>query len=380
MADSKSESPVFLYSPELEQVHYPPGVPFRTERPGKTRAMVESLGLLSADQERNFAPATVEEILAFHSPRYIDAMRRAEAGEFTEEFLELGFGGPETPVFRGMIQCGAAACGATLAGARMLLADEANLIFSPAGGFHHAHPEMAAGFCYFNDIVLACQVLAEAGRRVLFLDIDVHHCDGVQDAFYDRSDVMTISMHQDGRTLFPGTGFSDEIGRGEGLGYTANLPLPPGTVDDQFRRAFGEAALPLVEAFAPDAIVLELGMDGLAGDPLAGWRLSNNVLVEAVSDVQALGRPLLVTGGGGYHVDNCVRGWALTWSILNGASSDDDQSFGMGGIMLESADWADGLRDRQLGPQGDEGQTEPAVRAAIEAVREQLFARHGLSS
>ncbi|MHC4868034.1 MAG: arginase family protein, partial [Planctomycetota bacterium] len=157
-----------------------------------------------------------------------------------------------------------------------MLSGSAALTFNPSGGYHHAGPQRASGFCYINDVALACMVLAEAGKRVLYLDVDVHHGDGVAQAFYDRRDIMTISFHEDPRVLFPGTGFADEIGAGEAKGYCVNVPLPIGTYDEVYMKAFEAIALPLITAYDPDVIVLELGADGLLGDPLAHLCLTNN--------------------------------------------------------------------------------------------------------
>ena len=216
----------------------------------------------------------------FHSARYLEELQRAAGGDLTVEGLNMGLGGPDTPVFKDMFEWGAWACGAGLTAADLLLQRKADIAFNLLGGFHHAMAERAAGFCYLNDVVLACLKLAGAGSRVLYLDVDAHHGDGVQSAFYRRNDVMTISLHETGRTLFPWGGFENEIGEGLGLGFNVNVPLPPQTYDEAFLTAFDRVVLPLMEAYAPDVIVLELGMDTLAGDPLTHLRMTNNIVVE----------------------------------------------------------------------------------------------------
>ena len=153
------------------------------------------------------------------------------------------------PIFKDMYDYSAFACGATLTGAKLILSGKVDIAFNPSGGLHHCGPEQAAGFCYMNDVALACTVLAEAKKRVLYLDVDVHYGDGVANAFYDRNDVMTISFHENGRTLFPGTGFEDEIGAGPGKGYCVNVPLPVGTYDHAYMMAFKAIALPLIKNF-----------------------------------------------------------------------------------------------------------------------------------
>ena len=325
-------------------------------------------------------PATREELEWFHTADYLDTIRSAEQGVVSVKSVAAGLGTPDCPVFKGMYDFVALACGATITGARLLAAGDACVAFNPSGGFHHAAAARASGFCYMNDIVLAARVLTSAGKRVAFVDIDVHHGDGVQEAFYDRSDVMTLSMHESGKALFPGTGSEREIGRGAGRGYSINVPLPAGTGDEPYRKAFESVVFPLLSAYDPDVIILELGMDALACDPLAHLRLTNNVHADIIAGIRTLDKPILATGGGGYNVPNTVRGWALCWSVLCGEHSmHDDMSFGMGGVMLENTDWAGGLRDRVLladGGRHDSIRTE--IDRVLDAVRAAVFPMHRL--
>jgi len=371
---------VFLHSDQFEQYHYPPESPFRTERAGMTRRILEPMGLLSGANHSVCAahPASRSAVERFHSSRYLDVMLAAEKGDLDTEGLFMGLGTHECPVFKGMVDYAMLACGHTLAGAEMILAGEAHTAFNPSGGYHHADPEHAAGFCYLNDVALACQRLAAAGKRVVFLDVDVHHGDGVQRAFYGRNDVMTISLHESGETLFPGTGTPDETGDGDGVGYSVNVPFPAGTYNDLYLMVFGQVAMPLIRSFDPDVIVLEVGMDALAGDPMAHLQLTNEALAEVTSMVMGLGKPVLATGGGGYHPRNTARGWALVWSVLCG----DDHAgmeMGLGGVMLESVDWCAGLRDRGLRVEDSVKATvRPVVAAMVEQVQRLVFPHHGL--
>jgi acetoin utilization protein AcuC len=306
-------------------------------------------------------------------------MQATAAGDLDITGLGMGFGQPEVPVFREMYAYAALACGATLRGADLVASGEAHAAFNPSGGYHHAGPEMASGFCYINDVALACLVLAERVDRVLFLDVDAHHGDGVQNAFYDRRDVMTMSFHESGKTLFPGTGFEDEIGTGDGAGYSVNVPLPVGTYDSAFLRAFDAVAVPLVGAFDPDVIVLEAGADGLANDPLAFLSLTNNAYEQVARRVVGFGKPVLATGGGGYHPENTARAWALVWTALCGEESQEEMALGLGGVMLESTDWQAGLRDRELPPGTMQRKiVDPAIDETIAKVRANVFAIHGL--
>ena len=308
-------------------------------------------------------------------------MQRAADGDLTVDGLRMGFGGVDTPVFKNMFECGAWGCGAGLAGAELLLEGRADIAFNLLGGFHHAFSDRASGFCYLNDVVLACMKLADAGKRVLYLDLDAHHGDGVQAAFYGRKDVMTISLHESGKTLFPWGGFEDEIGEGAGRGYNINVPLPAETYDAAFLTALDSVAVPLAEDFEPDALVLELGMDILAGDPLTHLRMTNNVVVEIVERVLKLNCPILVTGGGGYHVENTVRGWALAWRTFCGENEECDFALGMGGVMLANSEWAGGLRDRVLPVSAEQrAAVEPELRSTIRKISEIIFPLHGLKA
>jgi acetoin utilization protein AcuC len=374
----------FIFDDALDDGGYPPNCPFDTARAGMTYRTVSGMGLLDGHDRRVVAPVklTRSELERFHHPRYLDALERGGRGEHDLHALSMGLGTPDCPLFADMFDYVSLAAGGSVTGAKLILSGEATIVFNPSGGFHHAHPARASGFCYVNDVVLACQTLAAAGRRVLFLDVDAHHGDGVQDAFYDRRDVMTVSMHQSGRTLFPGTGFEEELGHGEGYGFNVNLPLPVGTYDAAFLKAFDLGVLPVVRAFDPDVIVLELGMDALAGDPLAHLQLSNNAYADVVQRVRDLGKPILATGGGGYHVENTVRGWALCWSVLCGDQADHDaMSFGMGGVLLETTDWSGGLRDRMLiTDAGRRSGVDVDVDAMLRRIRTLVFPLHGIDA
>jgi len=370
----------FLYSPEMERLGYPPDCPFKTRRPTLTRERLKSFGLLGSEDRFEMAPqpASLNQLQWFHSARYLEELQRAAGGDLTVEGWNMGLGGPDTPVFKDMFQWGAWACGAGLMAADLLLQRKADVVFNLLGGFHHAMAERAAGFCYLNDVVLACLRLAGVGRRVLYLDVDAHHGDGVQSAFYRRDDVLTISLHETGRTLFPWGGFEDEIGEGLGLGFNVNVPLPPKTYDEAYLTAFNRVVLPLTEAYAPDFIVLELGMDTLAGDPLTHLRMTNNIVVEILKPLLQLRRPLLVAGGGGYHVENTVRGWALAWLTCCGEDV-EDFGMGMGGVMLANTEWAGGLRDQVLPVTNEQRQAvEPELRATLNNLTHHVFQFHGI--
>ena len=379
--DSKTSNSVFIYSSEFEKHLYPPEHPFNTVRAKRVRDIVNSMGLLTGSGSREIAPKPAERMVLkkFHTARYLHALKTSAGGHWSPEALQMGIGSPDCPIFKGLYDYAVLAAGGTLKAAKMILKGETDLAFNPSGGYHHAGPELAAGFCYINDVALACIVLAEHGKRVLYVDVDVHHGDGVANAFYDRSDVMTISLHQNPRTLFPGTGFEHEIGIGEGKGYCVNVPLPVGTYDQAYMKAFEAVAVPLMKAYNPDVIVFELGADALAGDPLANLNLTNNTYAEIINHLMNFGKPILATGGGGYNVENTVRAWALAWSIFCGADHGEDIHHAIGGVLLESTEWQGGLRDRELPATDSQRETVmPALNATIENIKSNIFPIHGI--
>ncbi len=376
-----SKPAAFIYSTELEEHSYPPEHPFNTARAKKTREIINSMGLLSAPDRIEVPPIIADRIVLkkFHTARYLHSLQNASKGQWDYEALNMGLGTSDCPVFKGVYEYAILAVGATITGAQLILDGKVDVAFNPSGGFHHAHPERAAGFCYINDVALACMVLAERKLKVLYLDIDVHHGDGVAYAFYDRPDVMTISLHQNPRTLFPGTGFENEIGKGKGLGYCVNIPLPIGTYDQAYMMAVNEAVIPLITAFKPDVFVFELGADALAGDPLANLRLTNNVYHEIIHKLLAFKKPILMTGGGGYNVANTVRAWALAWSTLCGADAELDANMLMGGIMMQTTEWHGGLRDRELPVTSQQRDSVmPALTETINSIKSAIFPIHGL--
>jgi acetoin utilization protein AcuC len=381
MAYKKRKS-AFIYSNEFEKYEYPPYMPFVVKRAEKTYKLVSKLGLLDADNIKTIAPkqASRAELEKFHSPRYLDILHLAAKEKICIIDSLMGIGTLDCPVFRDMYDYSALVCGATLTGTELILSGEADIVFNPSGGFHHAKAAQASGFCYLNDIVLGCINLVEKGRSVLYLDLDAHHGDAVQEAFYDKKEVLTISLHESGETLFPWTGSADEIGAANGLGFTVNIPLPLGIDDKAYLTVFDQVVIPLTKAYDPDVIVLELGMDALAGDPLAHLSLTNNAYAEIISELLRFDKAILATGGGGYDVEKTVRGWALAWEVLSCEEREKaDFSLGMGGIMLQSSEWSGGLRDRTL-PISDQKRRslDAAVKATMEIVIKKVFSYHGI--
>jgi len=378
----KTRKAIFVHSHQLEEYKYPPDCPFKANRAGKVRKILSSMGLLTGSTRCEVAPKAAERTILekFHTSRYLDALQSAAKGNLSVELLQMGIGSQDCPIFSDMYDYSALACGATLTSASLILSGDADLAFNPSGGFHHAGPELAEGFCYINDVALACLTLAEAGKRIFYLDIDVHHGDGIANAFYDRDDVMTVSFHENGKTLFPGTGFENEIGTGNGKGYCVNVPLPTGTYDQVYMEAFKTIAIPLINVYVPDVIVFELGADALAGDPLAHLRLTNNTYANIIYHLLDFNKPILMTGGGGYNISNTIRSWALAWSVLCGADTEkSNATAGMGGVILENVEWQGGLRDRQLSVNNQQhDMIAHEVNNTIKTIKANVFSLHGL--
>jgi acetoin utilization protein AcuC len=266
---------------------------------------------------RQVRPAPHAVLERFHEGPYVDLVERAGA---LESPIPLDAG--DTPSFVGCFEESAR----MVAGARAALdwtLEHGRPAFHPAGGLHHAHPDRASGFCIFNDVALAVAASVDAGLRVAYIDIDAHHGDGVMYGFYDSGRVLDIDFHQDGRTLFPGTGFSTETGRGDGAGMKANLPLPPLAGDEALLPLFDRVVPELLRSFRPDVLIVQHGVDGHIGDRLAQLQYTSGAYAEVDARLLALARELcggrvLVTGGGGYRPDAVARVLARTGLALAG--------------------------------------------------------------
>lgn len=285
--------------------------------------MYETLRDLRAfDHERAalLAPreATRAEIERIHASEYVDAVEEASR----DPALDYGQWGlshfGDTPPFAGMHEASLLTTGATLAGLDEVVAGRLDVSFNGAGGLHHAMRAHASGFCIYNDPAIACGLLADRGMKVAYVDIDAHHGDGVQAAFYDTDQVLTISLHQDGRTLFPGTGAAGERGTGSGVGYSINVALPPFTDDLAYTRAFDAVVPPLLERFAPDILVTQQGIDPHFSDPLTHLQVSTRAREHVVSWLARTPHPWVAMGGGGYSLDAVRRTWAMEYLLMLG--------------------------------------------------------------
>lgn len=271
-------------------------------------------------------PADREELTLFHTAEYVDVVARLSRGEGLREAWRYNFGPGDNPIFPRMDQSEGLKVGAALTAARLLVTGQAQVAFSFGGGLHHALPARASGFCVYNDAAVAIHWLLRQGLRVAYVDVDAHHGDGVQAAFYDTDQVLTISLHETGQTLFPGTGFPGELGVGPGRGYSVNLPLAPYTGDQVYLWALAQVVPPLVHQFAPDVLVTQLGIDSHYRDPLTHLMLTTQGYVAVIQAFKSLADeigPWLALGGGGYAVDVVPRAWTLAYGVMSGQQFPD---------------------------------------------------------
>ncbi|MGI8680604.1 MAG: acetoin utilization protein AcuC [Mycobacteriales bacterium] len=314
----------------LRAYDFGPAHPLTPVRVELTFALADELGVLGADGVTvvGVDPATDHQLERVHTPAYLAAVRRA-GGDARRADLAHGIGTPDVPAFPNMHEAAALVAGASLAAAEAVWAGRSLHAVNLAGGLHHAMPAAASGFCVYNDPAVAIAELLELGaRKIAYVDVDVHHGDGVQAVFYDDPRVLTISLHESGRTLFPGTGFPAEVGGPDAEGGSVNVALPAGTGDAGWLRAFHAVVPPLVRAFGPDVLVSQSGCDSHALDPLAnlmlsvdGQRTSYAALHELAHEVCA-GRWVALGGGGYERVRVVPRAWTHLLAIAGGEPLD----------------------------------------------------------
>ncbi|HII05960.1 MAG TPA: acetoin utilization protein AcuC [Methanotrichaceae archaeon] len=310
---------IYLYcSDRFSGYDFGPHHPLRPIRLTLTYGLMEDYGLLDGDDVRVVEPplASEEDLLSVHTPEYLEAVR----SERPNPLFGLGIG--DNPVFSGIYDASRLVAGGSIDAAKRIVEENCSA-FNFAGGLHHAMPARASGFCVFNDPALAIRVLRRRFDRILYVDIDAHHGDGVQEIFYQDPNVLTISIHESGNYLFPGTGFIDELGEGPGLGYSVNVPMPPNSGDMAYELAFEEIVPPLFEMFRPEAVVAQLGADAHYADPLTDLKMTLSGYERLVSrikelaDLHAEGR-ILALGGGGYNLKVVPLAWAVALQIMKG--------------------------------------------------------------
>ena len=292
---------------------YGPKHPLAIPRVPPMLDLCEALGWIEPEHYIDSPLASFEQLTRFHTPDYITALMRAETAQAVsaEERARHHLGAHGNPIYREVFRRPATGAGGMILAAR-LTAAEGGIVHVPGGGTHHGMPDRAAGFCYLNDAVLGLLAWLDLGlTRVLYVDIDAHHGDGVQDAFHDDDHVLTVSVHEAGRWPFTGT-LEDRAG-----GMARNIPVPIGFNDSEMAHVLHHAILPLAERFRPEAVMLQCGADALEEDPLARLSLSNNAHRAVALALRGVAPRMIVTGGGGYNPWTVARCWAGVWGALN---------------------------------------------------------------
>ncbi len=323
---SEAESAVLVFSKQFSRHSYGPSHPLKIERLRLTMDLIRSYGLFDTSKADwvEAREAKEEDLLLIHSPEYLQVLKEANEGQAPSQAWKYGLGSGDNPVFPGLYDWSLLVTGATLECVSQVRDKNRQIAFNIAGGLHHALASRASGFCYINDPAVGIAKMVRDGLRVVYLDVDVHHGDGVEGAFYDTDQVLTISVHQHGNTLFPGTGFPDEMGEGPGRGYAVNLPLAPDTDDELYLWAFMEVVPPLVRAYDPDVLVTQLGVDTLSTDPLASLNLGIDGFSAVLGEIKSWNFKWVALGGGGYDIMNVARAWTKAWAIMKGVDLPDN--------------------------------------------------------
>lgn len=373
----------FIYGDRLSEFKLSENHPYDPVRSRRVYELCRRYGLLDHSGMEVIAPepVTMEDLAQVHNPLYLDLLKRADGGEFYMGMLEYGIGTDDCPVFPGLVDFITLSTGATIK-AKDALDRGMRFAFNPMGGYHHAGRSMAEGFCYVNDIVLAATRWAYAGSKVMVVDIDAHHGNGTQDAFYHDRRVLTMSFHESGETLYPWGGTSAEIGEGDGCGYNINVPLPAHSDDEIFDYAFAEIFPPAIKAFQPDVVIGVMGVDTFSSDPLTHLRMTNNSYIRAVRIIHKLSPKWLALGAGGYNLENVARGWTLMWAAVHDLDREDDTAAMLGGSFLTESDLGlASLRDmwvRTSGP--DKIKAVEAAEDAVEYIKKEVFPILGAES
>jgi acetoin utilization protein AcuC len=379
--DVQTVGSIFVYSDEMCRFDFGPDHPFKPERAAKTYDLCTRYGVMNHPWMRILEPEALARplLMLFHEPSYISLLEEASGGKVRLAMLERGLGTADNPILSGIYEWSLLAAGGTHKAMNDLINGDALVAFNPFGGFHHAMPGHAEGFCYINDIATALLYAVDrlSGVKIAYLDFDAHHGNGVQEAFYEDPRVLFISLHETGRTLYPWSGYETEIGGGEGRGFTVNFPLEPGTDDEVFDFALDEAVFPLVRSFSPDIVVALVGADILISDPLTHLKLTNNSYQRAVKGIRELCPKVLALGGGGYDLYRTARCWTLAWSILNRVEPTDEFAGLVGGMMFGPEMEVGSLYDHPYQSKGEvkEKALEEARRVAA-YIQKEIFPIH----
>ncbi len=362
--------PLFVLSEVFRRAAYGRNHPLSIPRVETSVDLCRIMGWL--DEGAIESPsASLSELTRFHAPDYVAALRDADIEGFVslQARERYNIGTMENPVFPGVFERASTAVGGSILAARRAL--EGRIAYHPAGGTHHAAPGKASGFCYLNDPVFAILTLLDAGlERILYVDLDAHHGDGVENAFAADRRVFTISIHEAGR--WPGTGKCED----RRFGRARNLPVPEGLNDSEFTFLVDEAVLPLAARFAPQAVVITAGADPLKGDPLSKMMLSNVAVWDAVTKIAKIAPSAVVLGGGGYNPWTVGRFWAGLWAVI--AGKDIPRTLPERAQRLLTTLSCDLVDEEDIDPNWLISLSDPpnagAIRSAVVALRDQVLA------
>jgi len=375
-----------VYDEDFLRYDFGGGHALREVRVELARDLMHAYGLLEGGDELRPKPAGEAAIRRVHTDEYLSAVRKLSADPNGVSY-EHGLGTADNPVFGGMYEAAALQAGATLLACEEVASGRRARAFNLGGGFHHAMPDKASGFCLLNDLAIGIRSLLDdhGVSRILYVDVDAHHGDGVQWIFYEDPRVLTISLHEDGHYLFPGSGFVDEIGKGKGEGYAVNVPLPPYTRDVSYLFAFQEVVPSLARAFRPEVIVSQLGADAHYLDPLTHLMLTTETyeavgrILDELSNEMCGGR-WIAAGGGGYDVTAVPRVWTLLFAQMAGARLDDALPVEWlkeckrlaGAVPADKA-----LRDQ--GKADEESHVPHAAKRTVDELKRLVFPLHGIA-
>lgn len=318
----------YYYDNDVGNFSYGFGHPMKPHRMRMAHSLILNYGLDKYMQILRPPRASRHQMTKFHTDEYIDFLSRVSpdnAQELTGDGTRYLIG-EDCPAFDGLFEFCSISCGGSIAGANKLREGSADVVINWSGGLHHAKKREASGFCYTNDIVLAILELLRTYSRVLYIDIDVHHGDGVEEAFYTTDRVMTCSFHKFG-DFFPGTGDVRDVGMKKGKSYAVNVPLRDGIDADTFASIFRPVIQHIMDWFRPAAVILQCGADSLAGDKLGCFNLSMRGHANCVEFVRSFGVPMMCVGGGGYTIRNVARTWTYETGLLLGKKLGADLPF-----------------------------------------------------
>eukprot|EP00979_Chaetoceros_neogracilis_P012517 scaffold3341_cov270-Chaetoceros_neogracile.AAC.15 len=328
MTTKDSRRVSYFYDAEVGNYHYGQGHPMKPHRVRMTHNLVVNYGLyrrMEVFRPNHVSPTAMTR---FHSDDYINFLRVITPDNMQDYIRQLQrFNvGEDCPVFDGLFEFCQLYTSGSIGGAVRLNDNQADAVINWAGGLHHAKKAEASGFCYVNDCVLAILELLKKHQRVLYIDIDIHHGDGVEEAFYCTNRVMTVSFHKFGE-YFPGTGDVLDVGYGEGKNCAINFPLNDGMDDESYKKIFRPVIGKVMEVFAPGAVVLQCGADSLSGDRLGCFNLSLKGHADCVEYVKSFNVPTLLLGGGGYTLRNVPRCWTYETAVMLGEDVKDELPF-----------------------------------------------------